>query len=65
MNKLKISDEEAFQKFERDCLIRNLRTETLRYYKEKIAATKSTQGEIRMDKQLQDYSSRIKGEDLS
>ncbi|SFQ76809.1 Phage integrase, N-terminal SAM-like domain [Psychrobacillus psychrotolerans] len=52
MIKLKITDEEAFRKFERDCLIRNLRTETLRYYKDKFAATKNTLKEMKIDKQL-------------
>jgi len=52
MIKLKTTDEEAFQKFERDCLIRNLRAETLRYYKDKFAATKNTLKEMKIDKQL-------------
>lgn len=52
MIKLKITDEEAFQKFERDCLIRNLRAETLKYYKDKFAATKNTLKEMKIDKQL-------------
>ncbi|NEZ02517.1 phage integrase N-terminal SAM-like domain-containing protein [Heyndrickxia shackletonii] len=47
-----MTDEEAFKKFERDCLLRNLRPATIKYYRHELAATKNCLLEIGIDKEV-------------
>ena len=48
----KITDEEAFQKFIRNCNLRNLRPSTIKYYNNELAATKSTLVEMGITKEI-------------
>lgn len=48
--KVKISDEEAFEKFERDALLRNLRPATIKFYKNELSAAKVCMGMMKLDR---------------
>ncbi len=50
--KSKITDDEAWKQFERDCNIRNLRPHTIRFYKNKISASRTTLWEMNINKKL-------------
>jgi|GEM_PF-3066766 len=56
--KEKITDEEAFEKFERDCNIRNLRPATIRYYKNEIASFMNSLEEMGLKKQLTELTQK-------
>lgn len=48
----KITDEEAFKKFERDCHLRNLRPSTIKYYNNELSAVKTCLAELSIDKEV-------------
>jgi site-specific recombinase XerD len=52
----KITDEEAFKKFERDCHLRNLRPASIKYYKNELAAVKAGLVELSIDKEVVELS---------
>jgi len=48
----KITDDEAFKKFVRDCHLRNLRPSTIKYYNNELAAVKTGLVELGIDKEV-------------
>lgn len=48
----KITDEEAFKKFIRDCHLKNLRPSTIKYYNNELAAVKVGLAELGIDKEV-------------
>lgn len=50
--RIKMTDEEVFEKFERDCLLRNLRPATITYYKNEITAFQKSMIELKINKQI-------------
>ncbi|MEK3887610.1 tyrosine-type recombinase/integrase [Bacillus sp. FSL K6-3431] len=50
--KLKNTDEEACKKFERDCNIRNLRPDSIMFYKTRLSITRTTLDEISINKEI-------------
>ncbi len=49
---VKVTDEEAFKKFERDCNLRNLRPSTMKYDNNELAAVKTCIAELSIDKEV-------------
>lgn len=50
--KSKVNDEEAWKEFERNCNLRNLRPDTILFYKNKLSATKTTLSEMNINKEV-------------
>jgi hypothetical protein len=48
----KITDEEAFKKFERDCHLRNLHSTTIKYYDNELAVVKICLAELGIYKEV-------------
>lgn len=47
-----VTDEEAFKQFNRNCLIRNLRPATIKYYKNELLAVKASLEELDIEKDI-------------
>lgn len=56
--KAKVTDDEAWSKFEYDCNIRNLRPASIRYYKNELEAFQKSMIEVGLNKQLVDLTRR-------
>jgi len=55
----KISDEEAFKQFKRNCLIRNLRPATIKYYKSELLAVKASLKELEIKKDIVQLTQKV------
>jgi hypothetical protein len=54
----KLTDEEAFAKFERDCQLKNLRPSTIQFYKGELKAVKSSLEEMGIKKEIVELKKR-------
>lgn len=52
--KRKLTDEEAFSKFERECRLKNLRPSTIEFYHNELKAVKKALAEVEIDKDVVD-----------
>jgi len=49
---VKITDEEALKKFERDCYLRNLRPATINFYRNELAVLKNSLADINVKNEI-------------